>query len=295
MIKYNYKKFLVNLSLFILSLFFTFNLLKATKRRKYLCPGFFCKRRAVDEDSQKQLYPGYLFQQYYFCKRRRAVDEESQEYPEFNHVVLINVNSSRGSSSSNSDKSNVKEPKTGFAPADVIPDGKSSLTTSDGSTVRVGSIGAAIQNVKELSKQETLEGPYWDSLLKISKEALEKVGFYQHLSWTNRSINTKLAKERLARLGQKRLLPQDVEFNPSNLSSAQYQELWQGIIDLVGAQKMIYPKEQKYVKMHKLLQQITEVVGQTYVKQNLSVKASVEQTYVQQNLSMRASVEQQTF
>lgn len=81
---------------------------------------------------------------------------------------------------------------SGIKAEDILKDNEDFIIRNN-KKLRKGSITAAIQNVKQLVKQpKKTEGPYWDELVKISKEVLEPLGFYQVLSWNDEEINKAL-------------------------------------------------------------------------------------------------------
>lgn len=72
---------------------------------------------------------------------------------------------------------------------DMLADAEDWLSVN-GQKLRKGSVAAAIANAKVIqdSHHNKNTQTQWASLIKISKQVLEPLGFYEVLSWNNKEI-----------------------------------------------------------------------------------------------------------
>ena len=132
---------------------------------------------------------------------------------------------------------------------DILPANTDHLEI-DGKLLRKGSISAALKNVETLQKRgmefESVEGK---DLLKISKEVLLPLGFYEHLSWKNPKVQRKLQEE----IGIKRIEEKEVSFTPSLKPTKANMQVWDELIEFLEDQRYAHPNNSSIVKAIMLL------------------------------------------
>lgn len=138
-----------------------------------------------------------------------------------------------------------------YRPEDILPDNSDSVDVN-GTTVRKGTVAAVLSNVKLLlkdNKSPDFNSPEGLEVIRASNEALVPLGFYKLLSWNNRELNERLAKER----NVQKLTEEEVVYTPQLTPRKEDKVVWEHIIEVIENLRNIEPQNPEVVKMLKLL------------------------------------------